>query len=541
MMSDPATNRAKAFDASFFVGRWLVAPRLDELTLAGRRVKLEPRTMRLLVVLAERSADLVTANELMERVWPDVVVTSSSLYQAVAELRDVLKADHNTALFIATVPRKGYRLVAPVTPVGAAGDLSARALAAATDAPTQLGPRSLAVLPFRDLGLAPKYGFLREALLGALIVELSRQPGMVVIARGTMLGYLGRADSPRQIAQALGVRYVVDGSISTTEQKLQITCELVEGAREVVAAAETMAVAVGEWPDIVREVVGRLARALRLEVTEAATHEALPAGDTILRAQELAMKAWVELYCRPQTHETNDRAWAFAREALLLDESRGEAWNALAYCEWRAAQYNWGEQTRSELLEATLQHAQRAIDLSPRNPDAYYSLALVNYLLGECVRAEATLRHCIELAPSYAPAHGLLGILRAMQGWPHQAFEHCGTAFAISPLEPLRAVWHWFEACASSMLGDEAAAHVHACRGIAANPDYQSNYIAAAVAAYRLGDRALSLKYVCVLRANASFTTTGDVGDSLPPYRIVPWGPRFVSDLRKAGMPTRGP
>jgi len=89
----------------------------------------------------------------------------------------------------------------------------------------------------------------------------------------------------------------------------------------------------------------------------------------------------------------------------------------LATASGAPSQYHWHRRSRSELLTDALQHSQRAIDLAPRDPDPYYTVALITHLLpGETARAEAALRHCLVLNPSYAPAHGLLAIVRTVQG-----------------------------------------------------------------------------------------------------------------------------
>ena len=93
--------------APFELGRWQVDPATDVLTLGRQTVKLEPRTMRLLVTLAERPGAVCASDALLDAVWPGVVVTGQSLYQAIGELRSVLRADTQTGEFIATVPRKG--------------------------------------------------------------------------------------------------------------------------------------------------------------------------------------------------------------------------------------------------------------------------------------------------------------------------------------------------------------------------------------------------------------------------------------------------
>jgi DNA-binding winged helix-turn-helix (wHTH) protein len=169
--------------------------------------------MRLLTVLAKAGGEVVPADHLLNAVWPGLIVTPSSLYDAVAQLRKVLGADH-----IATVPRKGYRLATVVAP-------HASSVAATTVAPEaappiagntvtvpaeaaepRLGTRSVAVLPFLMRGLPEPLSFLSESLTGALISELSRQPGLAVVALGTMLTFGQQHPPPQMLAGDLGVR-----------------------------------------------------------------------------------------------------------------------------------------------------------------------------------------------------------------------------------------------------------------------------------------------------------------------------------------------
>ena len=100
----------------FLMGPWRVDPACDEISRDGTTVKLEPRTMRVLMCLAERDGDIVSVNELLDTVWKDLVVTQYSVYQAVAVLRRALGDDPKDPTYIASVSRRGYRLVAPVVP-----------------------------------------------------------------------------------------------------------------------------------------------------------------------------------------------------------------------------------------------------------------------------------------------------------------------------------------------------------------------------------------------------------------------------------------
>jgi len=102
-------------NAPFRIGQWRINPALDEVSREGTTVRLEPRTMRLLVCLAEQAGKVVSVNQLLDTVWKDLVVTKYSVYQAVGVLRRALADDPKQPTYIANVPRRGYRLVAAVS------------------------------------------------------------------------------------------------------------------------------------------------------------------------------------------------------------------------------------------------------------------------------------------------------------------------------------------------------------------------------------------------------------------------------------------
>src|SRR5215469_539481 len=107
-------NLLNLLDAPFWIGQWRIDPALDEISRDGTTVKLEPRTMRVLVCLAENAGEVISVDQLLNTVWKDLVVTQSSVYQAVAVLRRALGDDPKFPTYIASVRRRGYRLVAPI-------------------------------------------------------------------------------------------------------------------------------------------------------------------------------------------------------------------------------------------------------------------------------------------------------------------------------------------------------------------------------------------------------------------------------------------
>src|ERR1700722_12063459 len=99
----------------FHLGAWLVDPSLDTISRGTQSIKLEPRMMRLLTCLAESPGTVVSQERLLSEVWAGVIVGPASVYQAISQLRRLLGDTDPEPSYIATVPRKGYRLIAPVS------------------------------------------------------------------------------------------------------------------------------------------------------------------------------------------------------------------------------------------------------------------------------------------------------------------------------------------------------------------------------------------------------------------------------------------
>lgn len=542
---------SKPLPDRFGLGPWQISVSLDEVTGQGQKHKLEPRAMRLLAVLAQAGGELVLTDELLNAVWPGLIVTPSSLYDAVALLRKVLGSEH-----IATVPRKGYRLVTAVLPQtpearplpaaypATPGNAAATATVRAEAAEPRLGPRSVAVLPFVMRGLPESLSFLSESLTGALIAELSRQPGLAVVALGTMLTFGQRHPPPQQLAIDLGVRYIVDGQLEQRGDTLHVGVQVVDARRGTQTWADELTLPANAWHGTAAVVVGRLARALRFELNDLASQDApVPASDAEVQARAFAAQAWVQLFARAQTPDTNQRATRLARSAVALAPELSQAWMCLAYADWRAGNYRWSDEPRDEQLARALAEAERAAALDPRDPDAHYVLSLAaRACRGQRLRADEVLRHCLRLSPSYAPAYGLLALSLERHGRHDEARAHCDKAFELSPLEPLRVIWHFARAEASLATGEPQRALEEAQRGMAVNPNYPQVFMVGAAAAWRLGAVELAHEWVATLRQHPAFCSL----DAIRATVVGSYDPaclgqleELLGTLRDAGLPAQ--
>jgi transcriptional activator of cad operon len=238
------------------IGDWLVNPSSGEISRNGETVRVEWRTMRLLVCLAERHGEVVSVEDLISQVWGEVSVSPDSVYQAVASLRRVLGDDPKQPVYIATVPRVGYRLVAAVESVDSApanggrkrlphvlwiaGVAACLVVTAAWLVHASAQPqKSIAVLPFLDLTDGMTQGPFADGMTEELIGRLSKIPGLRVPSATSSFFYKGKQIPITEIAKALGVAYVMDGSVRKSGDRVRIAARLVRADSGYVVWSET--------------------------------------------------------------------------------------------------------------------------------------------------------------------------------------------------------------------------------------------------------------------------------------------------------------
>lgn len=239
------------------IGDWFVNPLSGEIARGEERVRLEARTMRLLLCLAETPGEVVSIDALLNQVWSGVVVTPDSVYQAVAGLRRLLGDDAKQPAYIVTVPRLGYRLVAPVESLAEAPSaprparapsrmyvvlalgiltvgglltyysIANREAASQAAANATASPKAIAVLPFLDLTDGMNEEPFADGMTEELIHRLSKVQGLRVPAPTASFFFKGKQLPIAEIARSLHVSYVLDGSVRKSGDTLRVAARLV--------------------------------------------------------------------------------------------------------------------------------------------------------------------------------------------------------------------------------------------------------------------------------------------------------------------------
>ena len=233
-------------------------------------------------------------------------------------------------------------------------------------------------------------------------------------------------------------------------------------------------------------VTGRVARALNLELKEAISRQAARGGVENLDANDLALRAWAELWTKPQKPETNRAALDHANRALELDPENTEALGAIAYAYARAATYGW-ETSREEAVKKGIAAGEKSVGLDPKNADAVYALGFLYYREGDARKSLEMMRQCIELNRNHAPAYFFSGVNLIRLGKPQEAIQWVRRAFALSPRDPLRSVWYGVIGRAQVIIAEDEHAVETALKGNAANAKHPHNYSVLASAYAHLG------------------------------------------------------
>lgn len=383
---------------------------------AGQAVALRPQAFAVLRLLLANPERLVTKDEVMQAVWPGIAVTDDSLVQCIGEIRKALGDEDRT--LIETVPRRGYRLTQGARTARGAAPRERRAaifgaalvlVALAVGAWRMLGPEeralrtpTLAVLPFTTVAGAGD-AYLGPGVAEDVISMLARTPDVSVVARGSSFAYGDEPRDVREIGAALGVDYVLEGSVRREGEKLRIIAQLEHtGTGQHVWADRFDRAGSDPWA-LTDEIAGRIIYALAGEGGElkrAQFREAWGKDTARLGEYDYFLRG-LDLYYNAETPAENDRAGRIWAEGLEHYPDSTMLKVKLAWKHWTGAWYYWTD------LERNFHEADRLVtealaqgNLAPETQRAAHWLnAMVLMQRGEFDDAVYEAERTIALAP----------------------------------------------------------------------------------------------------------------------------------------------
>jgi TolB-like protein len=518
----------------FRVGEWMVDAETCRLVNGETAVHLRPLLVDLLVVLAVHAGEVVSKDEIIERVWQGRFLSDSVLTRTMCELRHVLGDSCERPRIIETIRKRGYRLVASVDQLGR---------------PAQ--PR-LAVLPFENLNRDPEYDYFAAGISDALTTELGNITGLHVISRQSVLALITGTRTVAEIAHALHVDAVVEGSALHAGDRVRITAQLIQADPERHLWAQTYVAKMG---DILR-LQGGVARA----VTEAVEARLTPAEVTRLaRPRTVRPEAHIAyLKARYQAlrweREGLEKGFYYLQRALEIDPDYAPA-HALLALAFSVLGY-WGFMPVELAYPQAKQAAETAVRLDTSVGEAHAVLGLMRWLMDwDLDGCEAEMRVAVDLSPSSELAHGFFALFLAVARGDRA--ESLAQTRVILDLDPLSmstgffAAWLYFfagrveEAVAqarSTLDMYPACLHAHYVLGWAALEGARcSDAIAAFERAVALSADVVSLGYLATAYARAGRADDAAVLlRELMARRAAGEVPEFLFALVHGGLGNRG-
>jgi TolB-like protein/Flp pilus assembly protein TadD len=403
-----------------------------ELRRAGAPAAVEPQVFDLLVYLIRNRARVVSKDDLLEAVWRGRIVSDSALANRINAARAAVGDSGDHQKLIRTLPRKGFRFVGDVAEEGAQ---SGPAQPVTAQTPPKLRPSdqpSLVVLPFTDISPDQHQGHFADGVTEDLITELARIRWLFVIARNSAFAYKNRPVDVKRISHELGVRYVLEGSVRRSGDRIRINAQLVDATTGVQQWGERYDRDAGEIFAVQDEIASSVAAAVEPHLLAAEGRRTALLSPADLSAWELVARAQSQLW-RLTKHDY-DGAIESLRRAVDMSADFAPAQALLGFALVFAAHMGWVD--KNESLAVGRQYAERAIALDDRNPWGYSALGYAAMMQRRTEEAIAAFRGAVNLTPSSAAAHAHLSRGLAFAGDADEAVKHGEAAMRLSPLDP---------------------------------------------------------------------------------------------------------
>jgi len=508
-----------------------------ELRSGGDFVAVEPKVFDLLLHLIAHRRRVVTQDELIDAVWDGRVVSESALTTAINAARVALGDSGAAQRLIKTLPRKGFRFVGEVREHLAIGnpvspdppDTVSRSTPALPDKP------SIAVLPFANLSGDTQQEYFADGVVEDIITALSRFGWLFVIARNSSFTYKGRSVDVKQVGRELGVRYVLEGSIRKSRDRIRVTGQLIDAAAGTHLWADRFDSSLEDLFELQDQLTGSVVGAIAPKLAQAEIERAKRKQTERLDAYDFFLRGTASLH--KFTREGTAEALELFEKAIGLDGEYASAYAMAAFCYNRRKSQGWTTDRTHETSEAT-RLSRQAVRFGKEDAVALaYASFTLAYVAGDIADAAAYIDRAMSLNTNLAIARFFAGWIKVWFGEPNLALEQFDHAMRLSPIDPMTPLMLHGSAHALFFAGRYDEATDRALMALREEPNHHGALRIGVASSTLAGRSAVASTLLARLRRIDPQLRVSNLYNLLGPYRLPTWVTQYEEALRRAGLP----
>jgi adenylate cyclase len=390
---------------------------------------------------------------------------------------------------------------------------------------------SIAVLPFDNMSEDPEQEYISDGLSDQIISSLSKMPNLFVIARNSTFTYKGKPVKIQKVAEDLGVKYVLEGSVQKTSDRIRITAQLIDATTGHHVWTESYDRDPEDIFAVQDEISLEIMKAMRVELLEGEQARIWQKHETSnLKAYEKVLQG--RYYSTKGTKGDNAHALQLFEEAIALDPEYARAYVGLGLTHFFRARFGWVE-SRAESMKMGFKCAQKSIALDDTLDFAYILLSAAYVMRRDFEKAIVEAKKAVSLNPNGADAYSTLGGVLGLSGDWEESVTYVEKAMRLNPF-PTVYYFHWLGR-AYFMTGQLDESIITWKKALQVNPNYLPAH-AFLAACYSSLDRHAEASAAAkeVLRINPKFSIESYT--KTLPYKNKADIERYVAALRKAGL-----
>lgn len=427
-------------NTNFQLGEWYVDVHSNELRNSTQSRKIESKVMEVLVFLASHPGELITRQQFEQEIWKNTVVGYDNLTACIAKLRKILQDDPRHPIYIETISKKGYRLIAPVSTWSPSAKQKAApkflwiafivcilswAIFGLYQIPQTEADHSsptIAVVPF--VNLTQKNDYFSRGISADIETALSKIHGLYVISS---------SEHRKQRNYFEGVHYIVKGTLRKTKEKIRINVSLVDAKRNIFLWSEKYDEKLTNIFALQDKISNNIVEMLEIKLTDAEKKQQSKKYTDDFIAYDNFLRGRSHYILR--TKENNSLAQEYYQQAIARDPNFARAYSALALTHMASFRLAWHENPNTQ-LELAIKYARQSIKLDKHLPHAHWALAYIQLFRQNFGDAMVSAKMAVNLNPNFSDGYVILAVCNIYFGNTDEALRLAKKAIFLNPKHP---------------------------------------------------------------------------------------------------------